>query len=606
MKKLLILLTVPVLALTLLGLLPGTRPATAAPPGAPGDWWADYFDNATLSGAPVMSRMDGAIHFGWGENSPAPGIPADNFSVRWVRDEWFAGGTYRFDVASDDGVRVWVGDALVVDDWRDRWATPLVVDRYIPQGTYRVRVEYYDHTGEATISARWSRLEDGATWRAEYFGNRDLEDYPVLTRYDGAIDFDWGYDSPDPAVPADYFSVRWTRTVNFKAGDYRFLASTDDGARIWVDGALIVDAWVDQKLPTTHTGDVHLETGPHTVVVEYYEHGGEAAAHVWWEVRDGFTGWRGEYFDNRDFTGGPVLVRDDAAIDFDWGVGPPLDWMPDDNFSVRWTREVDFTPGYYRFVTLADDGVRVWVGDRILIDKWQDMEYELHYVDGTYLQGRHTVRVEYYERAGHARVRCWWEAGTDGNAPPTYLAAPTTVAPAAPASAPVVTAPGVEADDPAPSEWRLCKDDGWTAAYFANTGLSGEPVLTRVETALDHNWGWGSPGDGAPSEWRLCKDDGAPSEWRLCKDDGVPKDNFSARWTQPLTFQGGLYRFTTYTDDGVRLWVDGKLLINSWRPMRGYRSATVRLDEGTHDVQMEYYERTGVALARLTWRRVGR
>jgi mannan endo-1,4-beta-mannosidase len=86
----------------------------------------------------------------------------------------------------------------------------------------------------------------------------------------------------------------------------------------------------------------------------------------------------------------------------------------------------------------------------------------------------------------------------------------------------------------------------------------------------------------------------------------VPRDYFSARWTQPLPFQGGTYRFTTTTDDGVRLWVDGRLLIDSWRPMRGTRHATIRLSPGIHDVKVEYYERTGVALARLTWRRLSR
>ncbi len=566
------------LALALVGLLIGGVPIQATPAMAAGGWWGDYFANPTLSGSPTMSRMDDAVRFGWGDGGPGEGLPTDNFSVRWVRDEWFAGGTYRFEILSDDGVRVWVGDQLVVDEWRDRWATPLVVDRYIPVGTYRVRVEYYDHVGEATISVGWSRLVGGATWRGEYFDNRDLEGWPVLVRNDGALDFDWGYDSPDPAVPDDYFSARWTRAVNLEAGTYRFLASTDDGVRVWVDGALIVDAWVDQKLPTTHTGDVYLSAGPHTVVVEYYEHGGEASVHVWWEAPGDSGGWRGEYYDNRDFVGGPALVRDDAQIAFDWGVGPPVQGMADDNFSVRWTRVVDFAPGYYRFVTLADDGVRVWVDQRILIDKWQDMEYELHYVDGTYLQGRHTVRVEYYEHTGRARVRAWWEAGTDGNEPPTYVAAPAVAtgpaadpAPApAPASAPA-EAPVGDADD-----------DPWLAAYFATDDLGGEPVLTRIEPALDHDWRFGSPGKG------------------------VPKDHFSARWTQSLRLAGGLYRFTTYTDDGVRLWVDGRLVIDSWRPMRGYRSATVRLSQGLHDVRMAYYERTGAARARLTWRRVGR
>jgi len=550
------------LTLTLVGLLGVSVPVTAAPSSASGKWWGDYFDNPTLSGAPTLSRYDDAINFDWKSGSPNSRLPKDNFSVRWVRDEWFAAGTYRFKILSDDGVRVWVGDQLVVDEWRDRWAEPFFVDRYIPGGTHRVLVEYYDHTGRATISVAWDRLVGGATWRGEYYNNIKLEGWPALMRDDRAIDFDWGYGSPDPAVHEDDFSVRWTHTLSFEAGTYRFFASTDDGVRVWVDGAQVIDAWINQKLPNTHTGDLSLAAGQHTIVVEYYEHGGEASAHVWWKPLDAFAEWHGEYFSNRHLVGGPALVRGDADVNFDWGAGPVVDWMPDDNFSARWTRTVNFTPGYYRFVVLADDGVRLWIDDSILIDKWQDMEYELHYVDGTYLTGSHRVRLEYYEHTGHARVRFWWEPGTNDNAPPSFV-------PAVPA-APVDVAPVEAAADP------------WSASYFANSDLSGEPVLTRVETALNHNWGFGSPGAG------------------------VPRDQFSARWTQPLYFQAGAYRFTTYTDDGVRLWVDGQLLIDSWRPMRGYRSATVRLSEGTHDVRMEYFERAGVALARLTWRRISR
>jgi hypothetical protein len=559
-KRNLVHLSVLLVVLTMIGLLVGSKPATAAPLSAPGKWWGDYFDNPALSGAPVLSRYDDAIKFSWDSGKPATGLPKDNFSVRWVRDEWFAGGTYRFEILSDDGVRLWVDDELLVDEWHDRWAEPLFVDRYVPSGTHHVRVEYFEHTGDATISVAWHRLVGGAAWRGEYFNNIKLEDWPALVRDDRAIDFDWGSGSPDSAVHADDFSVRWTHTLSFEAGTYRFLTSTDDGVRVWVDDAQVIDAWINQKLPNTHTGDVQLAAGQHTVVVEYYEHGGEANAHVWWQALDTFAAWHGEYFANRDLVGGPALVRGDAEVNFDWGVGAVADWMPDDNFSVRWTRTVDFTPGYYRFAVQADDGVRLWIDQNILIDKWQDMDYELHYVDGTYLEGPHTIRLEYYDHTGNARVRFWWEPGTNDDAPPTSISA--AEAPAA--------APAAAADDP------------WAASYFANGDLSGEPVLTRIETALDHNWGWGSPGAG------------------------VPQDNFSARWTQPLYFSAGTYRFTTYSDDGVRLWVDGQLLIDSWRPMRGYRSATVRLSEGTHDVRMEYFERTGVALARLTWQRISR
>jgi hypothetical protein len=80
----------------------------------------------------------------------------------------------------------------------------------------------------------------------------------------------------------------------------------------------------------------------------------------------------------------------------------------------------------------------------------------------------------------------------------------------------------------------------------------------------------------------------------------VPSDNFSAVWTRSVEFGGGRYTFSTHSDDGVRLYVDDRLVIDSWRPMRGYRSGTLNLSEGTHTVRLEYFERTGAARVRLT------
>jgi hypothetical protein len=565
-KRLLLLLTVALFAFTLVTPSLSGQSVTAAPPVASGAWFGDYFANRTLSGSPTLSRYDDAINFNWGDGSPGDGLPADDFSVRWTRDEWFVGGTFRFTVLADDGVRLWVGDQMVVDEWHDHQAEPLYVDRYIPAGTHQVRVEYYEHGGGAIISIGWRRVEGGAAWRGEYFDNRKLEGNPTLVRDDRAVDFDWGYGSPDPDIPADDFSVRWTRRLGFTAGTYRFFTSTDDGVRVWVDATQVINAWTNQKLPNTHSGDIYIPAGQHTITIEFYERGGEASAHAWWRLQETFTGFHGEYFDNRHLIGGPALERDDAEIDFDWGAGPPVAWMPDDNFSIRWTRTVHFAPDQYRFVVWADDGVRLWLDENLIIDQWQDMDYELHYVSH-YLEGPHSLRLEYYEHTGGARVRFWWEKGVGGEAPPPSAA--TTP----------VDAPGPAPEAGTGETW---PDDPWEASYFAGVDLSGRPLLTRVETTLDHNWGWGSPGAG------------------------VPSDYFSARWTQPLSFQGGLYRFTTTTDDGVRLWVDGQLLIDSWRPMRGTRSATIRLSPGTHDVKMEYYERNGVALARLTWRRISR
>jgi hypothetical protein len=515
---------------------------------APGPWWADYFANPNLEGAPVHSGHDSVISFDWGTGKPHRDLPEDRFSVRWTRDEWFAGGTYRFSARSDDGIRIWVGDELIVDEWRVQPATWFFVDRYIPEGVYTVVVEYFEDVGSAKVQVDWNRVVGGATWRAEYFDNQDLEGRAALNRNDEAIDFDWEDGSPDPAVPADHFSVRWTRTLGFTAGTYRFLASCDDGVRIYVDGVEVVDHWEKQRLPNTRTGEIVLGEGQHTVVVEYFEEGGGAAAHVWWERRDAVAGWRGLYFDNTDFVGGPALTRDDAEINFDWGVGPPVDWMPDDNFAVRWTRTVTFEPGYYIFWVESDDGMRFWLDGGLLMDKWRPMDGERHYLDGTYLEGPHELKVEYYEQTGNARIHFWWGHSTAWGVMP-------------------------QAESP--------RADPWQLELYANPDLEGAPALTRVDTALDYNWGLESPAAG------------------------LPADDFSARWTQPLYFTSGNYLFTTVTDDGVRLWIDGRLLIDAWRPMRGARSAAVSLEQGTHEVRMEYFERGGAATARLTWQRIG-
>jgi len=452
-------------------------PAAAAP--AQSGWYTEYFTNRDLIGGPALTRYENTLHFEWGNGSPGPGVPNDNFSARWTHDEWFENGTYRFSYRSDDGIRVWVGNTLVVDDWRDRQATWASVDRVIPRGTQRVRVEYYERDGSAAMQVAWERVGSGSTaWRAQYYDNQTLSGKPVLVRDDSTVDFDWGEGSPDKAVPVDKFSVRWKRTLGFTPGNYRFYASCDDGVRIFVDGSRVVNAWYDQKLPNTHWADVTLSGGQHTITVEYYEHGDVASAHVWWNLRQDFVGWQGRYYDTIDLRGGPALIRDDAAINFDWGEGAPADWMPTDHFSVAWTRQVDFAPGYYRFNTRSDDGVRVWLDDRLLMDYWQPQTCTWHYVDGTYLQGRHTLKVEYFERTGGAHIQFWWEP--DGATPPAnpapVVVAPTpTPRPIAPVAQPEPCVGGPLKLDVWPVR-KTC-GGGWTATIFVQ-GHGGDCMYT--------------------------------------------------------------------------------------------------------------------------------
>ncbi len=125
---------------------------------------------------------------------------------------------------------------------------------------------------------------------------------------------------------------------------------------------------------------------------------------------------------------------------------------------------------------------------------------------------------------------------------------------------------------------------GLTARYFNNINLTGTPALTRTEN-VNFNWGSGSPGAA------------------------INANDFSVRWTglvqAPAT---GSYRFQTVSDDGVRLWVNGQLMINNWT-LHGATTDTsgwVNLQAGQfYSITMEFYERSGSAVARLRWQRPG-
>jgi len=105
----------------------------------------------------------------------------------------------------------------------------------------------------------------------------------VLTRTDPRIDFNWGGGSPDPAVNADIFSARWTGEIEAAFTEtYTFYTRIDDGVRLWIDGQLLVDSWIDQGTPE-YKGQIDLVSGnKYSLVMEYYENGGGAVAELRW------------------------------------------------------------------------------------------------------------------------------------------------------------------------------------------------------------------------------------------------------------------------------------------------------------------------------------
>ena len=120
---------------------------------------------------------------------------------------------------------------------------------------------------------------------------------------------------------------------------------------------------------------------------------------------------------------------------------------------------------------------------------------------------------------------------------------------------------------------------GLTATYYDNVDLTG-PTVSRVDPTVDFDWGAGGPATG------------------------IAADTFSARWVgtvQPAT--SGTYTFFTQSDDGVRLWVNGQQLVNNWTDHSPTEnSGSISLTGGVrYAVRMEFYERGGGAVARLSW-----
>jgi hypothetical protein len=383
--------------------------ATSMPTPVITDWRGEYYANRDLAGDPTLVRNDATVNFNWGEGGPAAGLPADNFSARWTRFLDFEGATYRFHVFADDGVRLWVDDELIINAWYDSTGRTLTRLHPVVRGAHRIELEYYEHLGAAVVGLWWEKVESYPDWKGEYWSNRDLSGSPALVRNDQTIDFQWGSNAAATKLPADNFSVRWTRTAPFDAATYRFHVFVDDGVRLWVDDLPIIDAWYDREAHEV-TADYALVQGAHHLRVEYYEHTGNAQIRVWWErvLSPSYPDWKGEYWSNQDLSGSPALVRNDKNIDFDWGTKAAAPGLPEDRFSVRWSRLLAFETGIYRFSARPDDGIRFYVDGELILDEWHDRRPENLYTADLALAGKHEIMVEYYEHIGLAQVRFWW------------------------------------------------------------------------------------------------------------------------------------------------------------------------------------------------------
>ena len=109
-----------------------------------------------MAGQPALVRKDAELNFDWGTGSPGFPVPSDLFSARWVRGTSLRAGNYRFSFDVDDGVRFWVDNMLLIDEWHPGSGT-YSSSTYLGEGHHTLVVEYIEEMEEARIRF-WAEL----------------------------------------------------------------------------------------------------------------------------------------------------------------------------------------------------------------------------------------------------------------------------------------------------------------------------------------------------------------------------------------------------------------------------------------------------------------
>lgn len=365
-------------------------------------------------------------------------------------------------------------------------------------------------------------------------------------------------------------------------------------------------------------------------------------------------GLQADYFNGNNFQTLVRTVPSGDRPDYDWiNSGPAGTGV--DNFSIRWTGQIE--PLYsepYTFTTGSDDGMRIYVanlGEPVAGAYWDHGYYEASGTIQLTAGTRYQVRVEFFENSGGATARLFWQSPSQPReiVPLTRLqppgvtetvVAPTIVTPPLSQSASVggtVTFTVVVDGSPAPAlQWRKAQTPipGANGSSLTLTALqpsdaasydvvatnaagsaTSAPATLTVSAAAGEGTGAGLRGDyfngtnfNSPVLTRT--DPGVNFPWNNGNPaPDVGSDNFSVRWTgtveAPVT---GQYIFTTRSDDGVRLKLNGAVIIDDWtyHPPTDRTSSPVHLTAGSRTpIVLEYFEAGGGAEISLHWQPPG-
>jgi hypothetical protein len=173
----------------------------------------------------------------------------------------------------------------------------------------------------------WLKTPDGQPGlQAEYFSNDTLSGAPAVTRVDKNVNFVWSGSSPDRRIPMEHFSARWTGTIEVPDDITNNVVPSvlqDDGARVWLDGKLVIDAWGPHDSTTSNSSLALAAGARHRLRIEYQQLGGNALLQfraeiqanantsraLWIPPGDWINAWNGETMT------GPQMATNSTPLD---------------------------------------------------------------------------------------------------------------------------------------------------------------------------------------------------------------------------------------------------------------------------------------------------
>lgn len=626
-----------------------------------GDFCAQFYKNKNLQDPVIWEQViigaNNALASWWTSGqSPIPNVTNLNvdYSIVFLGNVDLTQNAYDFFIQRDDGFQIFANGQLIdfgSNTWGDssysNTPTQSVTPYYTPNPSQPTLIEirYYQAGGQSRFNASWvmnataclpggdggvalmafeggeenfetmdvgfcPRLPFTNEFQVNYYNNvtngaidfsNRIPTYTTFldtnTSQFDKIDYNWGTARPVPdttrpnLINANNYAVRFWGDFEFlTGGDYIFKTTSDDGIivrmKLDIGGGQIIDVpiitdWTPHS-PRQGSKVISIPPGTHRVIVEYFENTGSAQIKVGWEPAANTVCQRptdgtfcARYYNNINMEGAPVfnqietLTRTEhpnIGVEYNWGTGGPGNGVAVNNFSAIWEGYINFdTTDAYRFITNSDDGIKLFVDNSLVIDDW---EVHVARVKSAYTQltaGLHLIRVEYYEAGGNAQMQFYWESMS-------YL-------------------------DNEDYEC-LTPTNAYCTKFYNTANLDANPrIVPNYATILQPSTFTEVGRSGLKNSWGAT----SPMEGR------VNPNGFTAVFEGRFTFTDpGDYEFTSQSDDGMKIFVNGTLVVDNWGNHTLKTVSDTRfVTPGTHTIRVQYYDNTGTATANFWWQKVG-